>query len=318
MINRYTLAAIAALVFAGCGGSQVAPTGGAMTASHAAHGKSWMLPEAKGENLLYVSAGYVYVYRYGGRNKLVGHLNVYGNPDTLCSDTKGNVWVPVFKGIAYTGEVLEYAHGKTRPIERLKNVGAYPYGCAVDPTTGDLAVTNVCANYIPSCDGPGNVLIYKNGRGNPISRKDNSLGYYYYCAYDDSGNLYVDGTGRKHPTFHLAELPKGQSKFNHIKLSVSPDNPGAIQWDGGDLAITDTKQIYEFSIEGERGEEVGVTPLVGSDYVSQFWIDGKNVSVADYKSESVGFYSYPAGGSPTKTFGTPYFPSGLAVSVTPR
>lgn len=42
-------------MFTGCG-SQVAPTGGAPQSSAiATHGKSWMLPEAKRRDLLYVS-----------------------------------------------------------------------------------------------------------------------------------------------------------------------------------------------------------------------------------------------------------------------
>ena len=50
-----TLCMVAIAILAGCG-SQVAPTGGTSTgAASATHGKSWMLPEAKSENLLYVS-----------------------------------------------------------------------------------------------------------------------------------------------------------------------------------------------------------------------------------------------------------------------
>ena len=51
-------AGFATALLAGCGGSQVAPTGGTIAgAASAAHGKSWMLPEAKREDLIYAVGG---------------------------------------------------------------------------------------------------------------------------------------------------------------------------------------------------------------------------------------------------------------------
>lgn len=169
-----------------------------------------------------------------------------------------------------------------------------------------------------ACNGAGNVLVCKNGEGSPISRRDAGLGHYYYCGYDNLGNLYVDGTDSTYSGFRLAELPKGRSRFKDIALSEVPASPAAIQWDGRYLAVTDTKQSFEFEIKGARGTEVGTTPLVGSEDVLQFWISGKRVSVADYSADSVGFYHYPAGGSPTKTFGIPYAPWGVTVTLAPQ
>jgi hypothetical protein len=82
--NRCTFTlGIAAATFAGCGASQP-PIGapGAIPqqsaiAAHAERGKSWMLPEAKTEDLLYVSSndqGAVYVYTYP-EGKIVGTLS---------------------------------------------------------------------------------------------------------------------------------------------------------------------------------------------------------------------------------------------------
>jgi hypothetical protein len=68
--RRALLCCAAIAMLASCGGSPP-PIGasGAMTqttaiATHADRGKSWMLPGAKSEDLLYVSdqLGYVYVY----------------------------------------------------------------------------------------------------------------------------------------------------------------------------------------------------------------------------------------------------------------
>jgi hypothetical protein len=71
-VGRYILGCCVVAALVGCGGSQP-PIGapGAMpqgyaVATHADRGKSWMLSEAKSEDLLYVSAyvNHVYVYSY--------------------------------------------------------------------------------------------------------------------------------------------------------------------------------------------------------------------------------------------------------------
>jgi hypothetical protein len=133
-INRYTLGVIAALAVAGCG-SQVAPTGGASQSSApATHGKSWMLPEAKGEDLIYATGGCggtcVLSYPQG---KVVGALDTSGS--SVCADSSGNIFIP------QVDEVFEYAHGGASPIATLSLPGnKYTRGCAVDPSTGNLAV----------------------------------------------------------------------------------------------------------------------------------------------------------------------------------
>ena len=61
-----------------------------------------------------------------------------------------------------TGIILEFAHGGTQPIATLLGVRCeFPNGCSVDPTTGNLAVTNYSSN--PA--GPGSIAIYTGARG---------------------------------------------------------------------------------------------------------------------------------------------------------
>ena len=48
-----------------------------------------------------------------------------------------------------------------------------PYGCAVDPKTGNLAVSNFCTNYLGgTCIGSGNIAVYLQapGHGDELSR----------------------------------------------------------------------------------------------------------------------------------------------------
>ncbi|HEX3370694.1 MAG TPA: hypothetical protein VHS56_14035, partial [Candidatus Cybelea sp.] len=90
-----------------------------------------MRPEAKSDDLLYVASGeQISVYTYPG-GRLVG--NIGGAVGALCSDAAGDVFV-----VGY--EILEYAHGVTQPIATLDDYYNNPHGCAVDPTTGNLAV----------------------------------------------------------------------------------------------------------------------------------------------------------------------------------
>ncbi len=66
-------------------------------ATHADRGKSWMLPEAKSEDLLYVSAySDVLVYTYPG-GKQVGDLKGFNSAAGECVDSKGNVFITAFK-----------------------------------------------------------------------------------------------------------------------------------------------------------------------------------------------------------------------------
>ncbi len=127
---------IAAALLAGCGGSQP-PIGapGAMPqtsaiATHARSGKSWMLPEAKSEDLLYVSTFYgVYVFK-SPSGSLVGNLDVPG-PGGLCSNRAGNIFVTAPGDY----EAFEYAHGGASPIAAFSDnyIDFNPVDCSADP-----------------------------------------------------------------------------------------------------------------------------------------------------------------------------------------
>jgi hypothetical protein len=143
-ISRYAASiSAAAALLAGCGGSQPpigAPGAMPQTAALAVHtdrGESWMLPEGKGADLLYVSDGGtddVLVFSYP-QGALVGTLSGFDNPYGLCTDVKGDVFV--VNESADT--VVEYAHGGKTPIATL-NLGTPTLACSVDEHTGDLAV----------------------------------------------------------------------------------------------------------------------------------------------------------------------------------
>ena len=155
-LGRYAVGSFAALaILAGCGNgaqSQVAPSapfqqssaqsrlgqlpeglvntamsGAArdgLVALHPDHGPSWMAPDAKAQNLLYLTnygANNVLVFSYP-QDKLVGTLTgPFDLPDGDCTDKKSDVWIVnnVFEGI------VEYKHGGTNPIATLQDPGYY-------------------------------------------------------------------------------------------------------------------------------------------------------------------------------------------------
>ncbi len=306
-------AAVTTLV--GCGASQVSlgprePIGqNAMLAVHPDRGRSWMAPDAKKTNLMYISdlgTDDVYVYSYPG-GILKGTLTGFNRPWGLCVDEAGAVFITDNT----TFRILEYAHGGTKPLAILKDPGEDPGGCSVDPTTGDLAVANIST---PSTN-PGDVAIYKKARGAGRAYKDRAISFYEYCGYDNRGNLYVDGM--KGGAFAFAELPKGKHSFVNIGLNENISFGGSVQWDGQYVAIRDYEAnvIYQFSISGTAGTETGSTPLDDSSFAVQFWIQGSNVVAPNADSANVMFWNYPAGGAPTKTITGLTTPWGVTISM---
>ena len=74
-------------------------------------------------------------------------------------------------------------------LKTLSVPNEFPASCAVDRKTGDLAVSN-----IESTSGPGNIMIFKNGSGSGTPYSSASIYQYFFAGYDESGNLFFDGT----------------------------------------------------------------------------------------------------------------------------
>ncbi len=336
MLFAYALGVSATLaVVAGCssGGAQMAPLGsnqqvveskpnaqsvgriptfvtGNVVATHPDRGRSWMDPNARTSDLLYVSdegTDDVYVYSWP-QGKLKGTLTGFDFPQGECVDKAGNVFIVN----ATLSEVLEYAHGGTSPIATLLDSGYYPLGCSVDPTTGNLAVTNVES----TGSGPGNVAIFAHASGTPTNFADSGLSYMYFCGYDNKGNLFVDGENAG-SAFAFAKLHSGSKQFTNIMLNQTIGFAGGVQWDGTHVAVGDVNvgMIYQFTINRKTGTEVGSTALNGSARVFQFFIWGKIVVGPNTNSANVMFWNYPAGGTPTKTIEILHEPIGSTVSL---
>jgi hypothetical protein len=310
----------AAAFLAGCGASQppiAAPGAMAQTstiATQAERAGSWMLPEATTDDLLYVTdTTKVSVYSYP-RGKLVGSLRFGLLPGGDCADQRGNVFVTN----SDNGEIVEYAHGGTKRIAVLHSPSGDPLGCAIDPTTGNLAVSSLGSG------NNGGVAIYQHARGNPTTYQNPAFQEYWYCGYDDTGNLYVDGQDAN-SVFEFAELAKGGNTLKSVTLNQTIGWPGGVQWDGQHLAVADQNNpptiVYEFAIKQNHGTKVGTTMLASSGGVGEFNIVGKrliapNQCAGSCTTGNVRYYDYPAGGSATKIISKDVrYPHGAAVSI---
>jgi hypothetical protein len=281
-------------------------------ATHAAHGKSWMAPEAKSEDLLYVAAcggSGVSAFSYP-RGRLVGSLHVAGCG--LCSKANGDFYVT-------SGDhIYEYTHGGTSPIATLNDFTGNAFDCSVDPTTGSLAVTNPQAYY----SGAGSVMIYRGGKLKLIYW-DTNLYHVDFCTYDDKGNLFIDGSTYSSSSVGFAELANHSRRLRTITLNQTFANAGAIRWDGAHLLVgqgsgsQQSSTLYQFGISGSEGTEVGSVPLIDAVDLSWYWIQGSRVIGSDYsKNADAGIWKYPIGGNPIKTLSEAPR-GGVTVSVAP-
>lgn len=307
--NALSIGAAAALL-AGCGGSQLpsaepgaAPQSRVVT-TQADRSRSWMLPEAKREHLLYVSDPLdheVYVYSLPD-GKIVGTLTGLVNPGGECSDKAGHVWITLNVGGLGPGTLVEYAHGGTKPIATL-NDSDPPQHCSVDPTTGNLAVA-------PAYGGQRGVAIYAKARGLPKYHHARNAGP-WDCAYDNSGNLFVAATIGP-ITSKVYWLPKGGVGL--LKYSLYPPvyADSGVGWDGQHLVVTpDGTNLYQYM----QHSQVGDTVLKGAgiDYTASLWIRGSTLIVA--AGQEVAFFAYPSGGYPFKVMQNPYNADGVTVSI---
>lgn len=307
---RSFLACLASMVIfsSGCSGAPNPETQGAMPGVQLRE-PFLTTPSTTKQNLLYVSdpgIGAVVVYAYlPAKIAFVGLLEGTSYAAGECVDAAQNVWV------AAHGVLLEYAHGGTNPVALLSTPLGSATDCSIDPLTGNLAAVSSFGN-------GGAVAIFKKAGGTPKVFVDRNIHQSYTCAYDGTGNLFVDGYSSTE-TFILAELPRGARHFRTIQLNQAFSGPGDMQWDGKYLVIDDPREavMYQFSIAGSTGSEVGSTPLNGSGYVSRFFVE-KGRAIVPFQGNQggvVNLYRYPGGGFRTRTIRNFSAPVAAVVSL---
>ena len=228
------------------------------------HHKSWVSPDAaRAPRLLFASdsgTNNVYMFTMPGM-ALKGTLTGWNEPQGECSDKNGNVWVTNTNANQI---VLLSRSGLV--IGSVSDPDGYPVGCAVNPTNGDLAVTDIF-----DFSEAGGVLIYHNGSGSPTRISNPAQYEYFFDGYDSNGNLFVDGFSYPSFTFTISEIPAGSSSMNTVTISGNePVFPGMVQWyrSGDFLAVGDqecngnpTSCIDWYSISGSTASYLGQTQI---------------------------------------------------------
>ncbi len=295
-------------------------------------GGSSMVSNANAQDLIYVSHaadGSVYVYSYPKGAPEGRLLNVRANG--LCSNKNGDVFIP--EG----NEVLEYPHGGTRPSAVLHDSlgGAFQL-CSVDPSSGGLAVSGGSYSHL-------GVAVYPEGKGAPkVYAAEGLNAGYWSCAYDDDGNLFVEGFTRAlgaaaggssarpiKVTVHLFELAKGATRFTRLAWNGRrPARVGSIQWDGQYLAAASPgggstpTTILRYAVSARRAAFVGETVLKGAANTVQVWIHGGRIAAPNAGRNGAGsgvaFYAYPLGGGPTALLKDALVPQAAAISLAPK
>jgi len=233
----------------------------------------------------------------------VRNLRVWDLPAGLCVDAKGAIFVADTNRF----EIVKFRHGGRKPTEKLPDPGFYPQTCAIDPTSGDLAVTN---GRIWS--GTGNVVIFRHARGEAKAYTIPTLTAYRSCAYDSSGNLMLDGSNGSQAAF--AMLPHGKTKLESLTIDQQIPYANGIQWDGSHWAIGSRSTIYQVDVSGKSGTVVGTTTLYESDAIAQFSIYQGRIIAPEETSGQVQIFNYPAGGTAIATIQGFDIPVGTGVS----
>jgi hypothetical protein len=313
---------VAAALLAGCAESQ-SPVAVPWTAPPTAH-RSWMLPEARREKLVYASSlvyPYVYVYSMAS-GKRVGMLSGFTAPSGLCSDATGNVFV------VDIGKIQEFAHGGTSPIATLSDSQGEPNGCAVDPSSGDLAAAGGSPH-----DVEANVYVFPHASGTPAIYQDPNAPAFAWCAYAPDGRLFVNATDDRQVPLALYQLVFGATPhFTQIDVPGQISDAGAIQWLGKYLALGDPHgnqarrgptTIDLLSISGSSGTVVKTIELPSGKANRnpgtpvEFWISGKRIVNPVRYRRQLAVWTFPKAGH-VRTWMKILMPYGVTVSVAPK
>src|ERR1700722_4221515 len=189
-------------------------------------------------------------------------------------------------------EAIEYAHGGTTPISTLSvPAPSYAFACAVDPSSGNLAVTQ-----------DAGVSVYQDAQGTPSTYTD--WAEPMRCSYDDSGNLFANTSDQ------LTELSKGSSGFIIMNFSKNETALSNVQWDGKYLAVEGRPgfgkkgapaPMYRASVSGSTATIIHTltleVPRQKPDTTGS-WIADHMIAQPVDRGKHVAIWAYPKGGNP--------------------
>jgi hypothetical protein len=299
-IQRWSGIIAAAAMLTACSGQlqvQTPLAAPALTRSSAVH-------SADEANLLYASYPGIntvdmYTYfdgNFGNRVKSIG----ISDPTGLCTDKAGDVYV-----VSNSGDtVSKFAHGATRPEQTIKLAAGNPFACAVDLSSGDLAVS--VQNPRGKTYKGAEVHIFPGGRP-PFKDYRSSAGFHQtsYVAYDDKHNLFVIASPCQTYDYcqyysqggppALFELTPGARWFTQVHLAHSKlVDPAGIGWIKPSLLVTDNdyknkRRTFGLKVFIQRGnaEVIEAFPLPGMESAQGVAVRSGIALVADAGGEAV-------------------------------
>jgi hypothetical protein len=255
------------------------------------------------------------------QGRTVARITGLGYITGICSDPAGNVWIPNLRNRHWF--VDEFARGSTKEIAELHAPRPWSAfeGCAVDPSSGNLAVPGA------NLDGGPTVLIWSGARAGKPAMYPAEFPF-LDATYDNAGNLFISGwQGGSDFDFEMGELAKGASRVTTIKLDKRTYIPGDVQWDGQYIVVDTTLSgrgrpshfLYRVQVSGSKGHVVQVVPidkLFAGFYRTPLFVlhDGSVIGVAGPSGKHLRVWAYPGGGKPTGSIGKYDGMSGLAIS----
>ena len=299
-VRRNASRALLAAMLAACAGpSQTAPVhNGVLT--------SVMSPAAsKSSSLLYVSNASnvtVYTYENGGGIILVGTLTSFTSPGGMCTDNAGNVWITDYT----SRNVYEYAHGGTAPIATITAKLGFPYACAVDSATGNLAVSY--EHPYGHFRSYAEVVVYAPGANTGPSYAPKT-GFYraYFLSYDDKSNLYATGQAcgydecYRDAYIRLFQLGSRKKMFEVVAGEARQSAPSAIVWVNPSFLMGNGKsgdggaQALKIQVTGKRATIVGDVNFAQTFLTYGFSRRADRVIVPDYAANAVQIYNLQDG-----------------------
>jgi len=269
----------------------------------------WM-PRKASNPLLFVSNGTdrVYIFRQGGKNKLVGQITGLSSPAGMATDAAADLYVT---NSTASPTVPVYAPPYTSgPYRTLSTLQSYlPYSVAVS-RKGLVAVAITCID--GSCYPEAFVQFFARASTTACATVPlvNSQYAPYYVAFDHAGNLFAVGQFGSGP--YMSEISGGCSATTAMPLTAGNGNTlgplSAVEVNQNDqIAMLDSDHGYLYTYNhprnGSLGNPVYTTGGLDGAVDFAFTASGRDL-FAIINSASVSELDYPSG-LLDKTFNLP-------------
>jgi len=307
-------AAVGLLLGVICAASSAASASAARTLGARGNAGGFVLPQAHGQKLLYVSNS--------SASTVLGFALNVNNPGAVEEITSGidvptKLWTvangDLYVANAGNNSVSAYHPGQLTPfLTLLSGVPQQPQAVAVD-ASGTVYISNNQTAWSPSCNCDNQIAEYANGSTSPtlVIFEPGPLG----MAFDASNNLFVaDAYGGYTGDFIYVYPPGATSPLPNFYTGMQ--HPDSVTFaKGGDFFVADQgySSIYKFL----PSQANPVPELVGVNAPEQIaWADGK-LYVAEYKNNIVAAYVKTKGGLALKYTYSSSISTPIGVAVSP-